>query len=277
MDCKKALSDPEVTSTEDAIQWLRKHRQIKAGKLAERVTDVGVVSICIGDEAASIVEINTETTFVARSDPCQELALHVANSAQSNGIVDINEFLKSPCGDVTVADVVTDAIGKLKENIKVKRLSIVNYDQNTETIGGYVHGGQVGTTASLVHVEHAAELDDVTKNEVKSLAKKLAMQVVASKPACVRPEDIPVEKSNKERDFLVEEARQSGRPENIIPKIVEGRMKKFYEEHCLMQQSFIMDDGKTVEQILKDFSAENTEVTVKSFLRFQCGEAETEF
>lgn len=279
MDCKKALQDPEVDGNiEDAMLWLRKHAQVKAEKLSTRKIAQGIVGVSIGSSTASIIEVGTETDFVAMGDHCRELAETLALSARKNGTVEVSEFLQSPCADGTVAEAVTEAVSVVRENIQIRRLDVIDFDSDTEVVGSYMHQPMnaersVGTNAALVTLRHASPVDDAGKSELQELATQLAMHVVAARPGFLSAADIPEAKVEREREFLTEEARNSGKPEKIIENMVKGRMKNFYKEHCLLDQMYVVEPKKSVQAVLAEASKRlGVDVLASSFLRYQRGE-----
>lgn len=281
MDCKKALLEPEVTTIEEAIDFLRKQGQLKAStKMAGRDTNSGGVSLSIGTTAASIIEINTETDFVARGERFSELSQSLAISARENGKLDVPGFLESPCGDGTVADAITSTVAVVGENIQVRRLGVIHFDSDVGVISGYRHqaldaAASVCQHGSLVHVQHnSSSLDAEGQAAVEGLAKQLAMHVAASQPTYVSMEQIPEAEVERERGVLTEIAIAEGRPAKIVDRMVEGRLKKFYKELCLLEQPFVLDGKTPVHAVLADAAKTlGVELSVEAFLRYRCGES----
>ncbi len=262
MDCKRALSDAEG-DLDKAVELLRERGLAKAGKRAGRATSEGTIGIAIGDSAAAIVELGCETDFVAKTDAFQDLAAEVADVvAASAEATAPDSALAAKLGDGTVGDKVTATISTVGENIELKRVGRIGLDGGVA--GGYVHmGGKLGVIVGL------------TGGGDDGLAKDIAMHVAAHDPTpiAVGRDDMPSDVVDKERELLKREALQSGKPENVVEKIVDGRINKFYAENCLLEQGFVKDPDKTVGDLVKSAGAG---VSVTSFVRFKLGEASEE-
>lgn len=254
MECKKFLVATEG-DIELAILEMRKSGQAKADKKADRVAAEGVVVFCMSDDGkrAVLVEVNSETDFVARDSNFTEFANSVAQTALASGLTDIAALSQEKLvgGDLTIEETRQTLVSKLGENIQLRRVELVESD---EAIGGYLHGTRIGVLVNM-------------KQGSQALAKDLAMQVAAARPLVVRPEQVPAEEIARERDIFMAQARESGKPEAIIEKMVEGRIQKFLAEKSLLGQDFVKNPSQKISQLLKEKNAE-----VLSFACFEVGE-----
>jgi len=254
MECKKFLvaTDGDI---ELAILEMRKSGQAKADKKADRVAAEGVVVFCMSDDGkrAVLVEINSETDFVARDSNFTEFANSVAQTALASGLTDVAALGQEKLvgGDLSIEETRQTLVSKLGENIQLRRVELVESD---EAIGGYLHGSRIGVLVSM-------------KQGSQALAKDLAMQVAAARPLVVRPEQVPAEEIARERDIFMAQARESGKPEAIIEKMVEGRIQKFLAEKSLLGQDFVKNPNQKISQLLKEHNAD-----VVSFACFEVGE-----
>ncbi|QUM77958.1 elongation factor Ts [Moritella sp. 24] len=250
MDCKKALVASEG-DMELAIENMRKSGAIKAAKKAGRIAAEGVIKTKIGNGVAILVEINSETDFVAKDASFLAFADQVANVALAGEFTTAEELLAAEFeAGQTVEEARANLIAKIGENINVRRVLVVKGDNLAE----YVHSGTIGVVTSL-------------KGGDAELAKKIAMHVAAAKPEFVKPENVPAEVVEKERAIQIDIAVKSGKPQEIAEKMVVGRMKKFTGEVSLTGQAFIMEPSKTVGQLLKEEGAD-----VETFIRIEVGE-----
>jgi elongation factor Ts len=258
MDCKNALSDAGG-DTEKAVELLRERGLAKAGKRAGRATSEGAIAVAIDGPTAGMVELGCETDFVAKTDAFQDLAAEVAAVVAATGEATTPEAaLASKLGDGTVADKVNATISTVGENIELKRVGRI--DVGGGVVGGYVHmGGKLGVIVGLVG------------GGTEELAKDVAMHVAAHDPTpiAVSRDDVPTDVVEKERELLKREALQSGKPEKVIEKIVDGRINKFYAENCLLEQGFVKDPDQTIGDLVKKAG---DGITVQSFTRFKLGE-----
>ena len=253
MECKKFLTETDG-DIEAAIETMRKAGMAKADKKAGRVAAEGLAKIKASDDnkTAIIVEVNSETDFVTKGDDFKEFVDQIADCVLTNKPADLDALLATPLASGTsVEDRRKELIAKIGENIGVRRFETI---ENADVIGAYQHGDRIGVMVEL-------EGGDVT------LGKDLAMHIAASKPVCVAEADVPQDALDKEREIFSAQAAESGKPENIIEKMVEGRIKKFLKEVTLLGQPFVKDPDQTVEQLLKANNA-----TVKRFVRFEVGE-----
>ena len=256
MECKKALTACEG-DLEKAVDFLRKKGVAMAEKKAGRVANQGLVAVAVEGNTGAVVELNSETDFVAKNTEFQAFLSKVVALALANKINDIEALKAADLEGKSVQDTLVALIAKIGENMSLRRVAIVTGD----TVVPYVHSaiapglGKIGVLVAISG-ENAAEV-----------GKKVAMHVAASKPAFLSIADVDSATAEHERGIYAEQARASGKPEAIIEKMVEGRMRKFYEEAVLLEQAFVMDPEKKVKDVLADAKA-----TVSTFVRFNLGE-----
>ena len=256
MECKKALTACEG-DLEKAIDFLRKKGVAMAEKKAGRVANQGLVAVAVEGNTGAVVELNSETDFVAKNTEFQAFLSKVVALALANKINDIEALKAADLEGKSVQDTLVALIAKIGENMSLRRVAIVTGD----TVVPYVHSaiapglGKIGVLVAISG-ENAAEV-----------GKKVAMHVAASKPQFLSIADVDSATAEHERGIYAEQARASGKPEAIIEKMVEGRMRKFYEEAVLLEQAFVMDPEKKVKDVLADAKA-----TVSTFVRFNLGE-----
>ena len=265
MDCKKALSEAEG-DVEKAMEILRASGLAKAGKRAGRETSEGAVMFSAQGGNGALIELGCETDFVAKTDDFQALAQSVADAVAGAGAVaDVDAALAVSMDGGSIDDVIKATVGKVGENIQLKRVATANVAGAT---GGYIHGG--GKLAVLVALETKQSGD-----AVDAVAKEVAMQVAAHDPTpiAVDRDDMPADAVEKERAFLIQQAKESGKPDNVIEKMVDGRINKFFQENTLLAQGFVKDPDKSVRDILKEAGeAAGGDISVASFVRFKLGE-----
>ncbi len=269
MDCKKALSENDG-DIETATDWLRKKGLAAAAKKAGRLASEGLVGVAIQETRGALVEINSETDFVARNDDFQSLVRSIAELApEARGDGERLQAMEVPGSGRSVSDEITQAIATIGENINFRRTASIEVDQGV--IGSYVHGqlspglGKIGVLVGLRSAGDAAELE--------ALGKQLAMHVAAAKPESVSVDRLDPETVSRERAIYADQAKSSGKPDNIIDKIVDGRMRKFYEEAVLLEQVFVVDtDLKVKEAIDRVAERIGSSITVTDFVRFALGE-----
>ncbi len=267
LECKKALEEAKG-DMEKAKEILRIRGLAKAEKKAGRETKEGIIYSYISQDRKSgvIIELNCETDFVARNEHFSELALklakHIAgypeNKNKSGSGEDLltQAYYKDP--KITVEDLIKSAIAKIGENIQLRRFTRFDTDGY---VHAYVHGiGRVGVLLDF----KADSLSD----EVIKVVHNVAMQIAAMKAEFVDVNSIPQEVIEREKRILAEQARQEGKPENLIEKIVEGRLKRFYQEKVLLEQVFIKDEKKTVREYIKE---SGTGVEIRRFVRYELG------
>ena len=254
MDCKKALVATEG-DMEKAIDFLREKGLSQAAKKAGRVAAEGAVVAYVTEDGktGAIVEVNCETDFVGKNENFQALAKSIAELIVKTNPADVDALLASEMDGKTVKDVVTEAIAKIGENISVRRF--VRYESAEGKVYSYIHGG--GKIGVLVDM----------KGGDAELGKDIAMQVAAANPQFLNRNEVPDSELEHEKDILTEQARNEGKPENILAKMVMGRINKYYKEVCLVDQEFIRDGDLTISKLLKSKNAD-----VARFARFQLGE-----
>lgn len=269
MDCKNALNENNG-DMEAAIDWLRTKGIAKAEKKSGRVAAEGLIGIAASGNRAAAVEVNSETDFVARNDQFQELVRNIASTALGNG-GDVEKLRSATIegGSKSVADTVTDAVATIGENISLRRAAAM--EVNKGVVATYVHnsaGEGLGKIGVLVALE-----SEGGEAALQAIGKQVAMHVAATNPLAATREEIPADVAEREKAIFAEQARESGKPENIIEKMVEGRMRKFYEESVLLSQTFVIDGERTVEKALKDAEADaGAPIALNGFVRMALGE-----
>ncbi len=251
MECKKALVEADG-DMDAAAENLRKSGQAKADKKSGRVAADGAVMIKATDSKAVIVEINSETDFVAKDDNFANFAGAVADAALEFGDTDVQAFAESRLADGrSVETARTELVAKVGENISVRRIAFIESDG---VIGHYTHGTKIGAAVALDGGD-------------ESLARDIAMHVAATNPTCIDESGVPAETLESERRILNQQAKESGKPDDIVEKMVNGRIAKFLKEITLVGQPFVKDPDTTVGKLLKDAGAK-----VTSYVRFEVGE-----
>jgi len=269
MDCKKALVETGG-DMESAVDWLRKKGLAAAAKKAGRVAAEGLIGVAVEGTRGTVVEVNAETDFVARNETFQGFVATVAGLAMdAGGDADTLVQRDYPGSGRTVADELTHLVATIGENMSLRRTETVSVGSGV--LGSYVHSAQapgLGKIGVLVALESTAD-----PAALAPLAKNLAMHVAAANPQAVSRDDVDAGALDRERAILAEQARASGKPDEIIAKMVEGRLRKYYEEVCLLEQTYVIDGkssvGKVVEAAAKDAGAP---VTVAGFVRYALGE-----
>jgi len=269
IDCKKALTETQG-DFEAAVDRLRAAEIAKAAKKADRVAAEGLVSLTVEGGNGAIAELNTETDFVARTEAFQTAAAAFARLALS-ARGDHGTLLNAPApdGEGSVSDLIARLTARTGERINLRRSAFVSV--NPGVVASYLHNaaapglGRIGVLVALESPGNADALLDI--------GHKIAMHIAASSPLWVSRGDIPTEVVAEKRAMLTEEAQKTGKPPDIIQKMVEGRMRKFYEEVVLGMQPFVVDPGQRVERALKEAEkAAGAGIAVKTFVRFRTGE-----
>ena len=253
MDCKKALQEADG-DIEKAIEDMRKSGMAKAAKKAGRIAAEGLLVIKQDADSSQMViaEINTETDFATKDDSFRGFCGQVADSILANQPADIDSLMECKIGDQTVEETRQQLVAKIGENTSVRRFSLIDSAQGT--IASYLHGTRI---AVVVELEGGDE----------ALAKDIAMHVAASNPVCIAEEDVPQEILAKEKEILIAQAEESGKPPEIIEKMIGGRINKFLKEITLLGQPFVKDPDQTVAKLV-----ESADASVKSFIRYEVGE-----
>ena len=249
MECKKALtaSNGDIDA---AIEAMRKAGQAKADKKSGRIAAEGLVVIQQAGNVAAMVEVNSETDFVAKGDDFINFCNSVATVALENRITDLEALLAADLNGASVEETRKNLIAKIGENINVRRVVLVEGDN----LGVYRHGERIGVLTSLTGGD-------------ETLARDVAMHVAASRPMCVEESEVPADVLAKEKEILIAQAKESGKPDNIIDKMIVGRIKKYLKEITLLGQPFVKDPDQSVEQLVKANNAK-----VEAFVRFEVGE-----
>jgi elongation factor Ts len=269
MDCKAALAETNG-DMEAAVDWLRKKGIAKADKKAGRTAAEGLVGVASNDLSGVAVEVNSETDFVARNDAFQQIVRNVALVAlETDGSSEAVADARYPGGTASVTDTIKDAVGTIGENMSFRRSAKLTVSAGA--VATYVHNAvaeNLGKMGVLVAVETSGDAE-----AARAFARQVAMHVAATNPLALSESEIDPAVVAREKDIFSDQARQSGKPENIIEKMVEGRLRKFYEEVVLLKQAFVLNPDMTVEAALKD--AEKTigaPAKITGFMRFALGE-----
>jgi len=264
MDCKRALTEADG-DYEKAIDILRKKGAAVAAKRAEKTAKEGLVLIKISDDKKTgvIAEINCETDFVAKSNDFINLADSVLQIVFSQKPANKEDLLAN---NPTLDNQVNDVMGKVGEKIEISRFAVEKVSEGV--VVGYVHlGSKLGVLVSFEGGTTSGQ------DELAELGKDIAMQVAAMKPICVYREEVPKDLIENEIDIYKEIARKEGKPEQILEKIATGKINKFYQENCLVEQAFIKDNTKTVNDLLKEFNSKHgSNAKIVLFRRFHLGD-----
>ena len=276
MDCKSALTETsgDMTAAQD---WLRKKGLSKAAKKSGRIAAEGLIGLQVAGPKGVVVEVNSETDFVARNDLFQGLVKMIADVALDVG-TDIDKINAAKAGSITIAESITDTIAKVGENMTLRRAASLSVGKGA--IGSYVHNSVsdgLGKIGVLVAIESTGKTD-----ELVALGRQLAMHVASANPQALDQASLDPAVVKREKDVLADKFRQQGKPENVIEKIVESGLKTFYKEVCLVEQPFIFDDKKSVTQALKEAEGKvGGPIKIAGFVRYGLGEGiekqETDF
>ena len=253
LDCKKAL-EANNGNIESSIDWLREKGISKAAKKADRIAAEGVASILIKGNHAAIVEVNSETDFVAKNQEFTSMVDTILNTIISSNAKTVDEALNLDCGEGTINDLIVAKTAKIGEKLSLRRFTVVS-KKDSESFGEYIHMG--GKIAVLITVDGSSS----------EIARDCAMHAAAMRPKYVKTTEVPTDEVEKERTILKEQAVNEGKPAEIAEKMVEGRIRKFYEEVCLEEQAFVKDSDKKVKDFVK---ANGGEIT--SMIRYEVGE-----
>lgn len=268
MDCKAALAETNG-DMEAAVDWLRKKGISKADKKASRTAAEGLIGVDAGVREAVVVEVNSETDFVARNGAFQEIVINVAKVALAYGTTEAVAAAKYPGSEKSVADTIKDAVGTIGENMSFRRSAKLSVSEGV--VATYVHNAvadNVGKLGVLVAIETTGNHD-----AARAFARQVAMHVAATNPLALTPDEVDATHVEREKSIFADQARQSGKPENIIEKMVEGRMRKFYEEVVLLKQAFVLNPDLTVEAALKDAEKQiGAPAKITGYVRFALGE-----
>ena len=267
MDCKKALTE-NSGDLEASVDWLRKKGLAAAAKKAGRVAAEGLVAVVSGEKKGVLVEVNSETDFVARNDQFQGFVSAVAKQALNAADIEALKNAKLPEGQ-TVAEKLTQLVATIGENMNLRRMAALSVKDGV--VATYMHNATVpnmGKIGVLVALESTGD-----KAKLAALGKQLAMHVAAANPQALDIKSVSAADLDRERAVLAEQARASGKPEEIIAKMVEGRLRKFYEDVVLLEQLYVIDGESRVKQVVETAAKElGAPVTVTGFARMALGE-----
>ena len=268
MDCKKALAEVDG-DLEQAVDWLRKKGLATAAKKAGRVAADGLVAVASAGTAGAVVEVNAETDFVSRNEQFQTFVSRTASLALAAG-GDIDRLKATDYeGGVSVEQTLTNLVATIGENMSIRRTAVLNVSQGA--VASYVHNAAapgLGKIGVLVAIESAGD-----KTKLDDFGKQVAMHVAAVNPLALDRDSVRAEDLEREREVLIDQAVASGKPEEIAKKMVEGRIRKYYEENCLLEQTFVVDGEKSVDQAAKNLGKElGTDVKITGYLRFLLGD-----
>ncbi|WP_336276843.1 translation elongation factor Ts [Bartonella sp. CB178] len=278
MDCKAALAETSG-DLEAAIDWLRKKGVAKADKKAGRMAAEGLIGVASGDKSAVLVEVNSETDFVARNGVFQDIVRNVATAALgTSGGVDAVSASFYPGSEKTVEAAIKDAIGTIGENMAFRRSAKLSVEEGV--VAAYIHNSVtdgLGKLGVLVAIETTGN-----KEVAASFGRQIAMHIAAVNPLAITEQDVDSAVVEREREIFLDQARQSGKPESIIEKMVEGRVRKFYEEVVLLSQAFVVNPDVTVGVALKGAEESiGAPARITGFVRFALGDGvereETDF
>ena len=267
MDCKAALGETNA-DLEAAVDWLRKKGLAKAAKKAGRIAAEGLIGVAVRGLKGVVIEVNSETDFVARNEQFQGLVRMIGNVALDVG-ADVEAIKAGKVGDLTVNDAVNSAIATIGENMSLRRAEQISVTAGA--IGAYVHNAVsegLGKIGVVVALESPGQKDELT-----ALGRQVAMHIAASNPQAVDPSGLDPQVVARERDILADKYRAQGKPEATIAKIVESGLKTFYKEVCLLEQPYIHDPAKSVAQALKDAEGKvGGAIKVMGFVHYKLGE-----
>ncbi len=267
MDCKAALQETDG-NIEQAVDLLRKKGLAKAAKKAGRIAAEGLIGLAVEGTKGVLVEVNSETDFVARNDLFQGLVKMIANVALTVG-TDVEKIKAAKVGTITIADAIADTIAKIGENMTLRRASSLSV--GTGVIANYVHNSVeegLGKIGVLVALESTGKAD-----ELKRFGRMVAMHVAASNPQAVDPSGLDADVVRREKEVLADKYKAQGKPANVVDKIVESGLKTFYKEVCLLDQAYIHEPDKSVSQAIKEAEGKvGGPIKVTGFVRYALGE-----
>jgi len=277
MDCKKALAETGG-DMEAAVDWLRTKGLATAAKKSGRVASEGLVALCVDGTKGAVIELNAETDFVARNTEFQEFASTLASLALDADDLDALAAADYPETGRNVADELTNKIATIGENMSLRRMATMSVGSGT--VVPYMHNSTapgLGRIGVLVALESTAGAD-----ALEGLGKQIAMHIAATSPASLSVEDLDPEAVQRERDVLIEQAKASGKPQEIAEKMVQGRMKKYYQEVVLLEQTSVIDGETRIADVVANAGKDaGAEIALTGFVRFNLGEGiekeETDF
>jgi elongation factor Ts len=267
MDCKAALTENDG-NLEAAVDWLRKKGLAKAAKKAGRVAAEGLIGIAVAANKGVLVEVNSETDFVARNDLFQGLVKMIADAALSAG-AQVEKILAAPVGSHTISEAISETVAKVGENMTLRRAAELSVGRGV--VANYVHNSVtdgLGRIGVIVALESSGAAD-----ELKAFGRMVAMHVASANPQAIEPSGVDAATIEREKAVLADKAKGQGKPASVVEKIVESGLKTFYKEVCLLDQAFIFDDKKSVAQALKESEGRaGAPIKIGGFVRFALGE-----
>ena len=267
MDCKTALGETDG-DMQAAADWLRTKGLAKAAKKAGRVAAEGLTGAAVKGKKGVVVEVNSETDFVARNDLFQGLVRMIADVALDVG-TDVEKIKAAKVGGITIADAIADTVAKIGENMTLRRAAALSVGQGV--VGSYVHSSVVeglGKMSVIVALESTGNADELAR-----IGRQVAMHVAASNPQAIDSSGLDPAVVQREKNVLADKAKEQGKPANVIDKIVESGLKTFYKEVCLLDQPFVHDDKKSVAHALKEAEGKvGAPIKVTGYVRYALGE-----
>ena len=267
MDCKQALQATHG-DVQDAIDWLRKKGIAKAGKKADRIAAEGLIGLALGQTAGALIEVNSETDFVARNTFFQDAVAEISTLGLS--VSDVEALQAAQCGSgESVRDFLATLVAKIGENIFLRRLDKLAVSEGV--VAGYIHNA-VRTGMGKIGVLVALE-SSIDRTALMDLGHKISMHVAAANPLALDVANLDADVVARERQVLIEEARESGKPEAIIEKMVDGRMQKFFKESVLLTQMYVIDNERSIAEVISDTAkALGSDIRLTGFVRMALGE-----
>ena len=268
MDCKKALDESDG-DIESAVEWLRKKGVNTAEKKSARDATDGLITVQINDISGVIIETNSETDFVARNENFQEFCDLISNLCLKDKIDSVEKLLQSKSNNIPVKQILTDLIAKLGENLIIKRLNY--YNDSKLYFQKYIHNsvnrnsGKIG----VILVYSSSNKND----EIENFSKNLSMHIAAADPKSIEIDELNPDLINKERSIYTEQLKESNKPQDIIEKIVDGKIKKFYDQVCLLEQFFVMDPKVKIKDVIQDLNKNNNnDFKIISYYMYKLGQ-----
>ena len=267
MDCKSALGET-AGDLQEAVDLLRKKGLAKAAKKAGRTAAEGLVAVALKGTKGVVVEVNSETDFVARNDLFQGLVKMIADVALDVG-ADVDKIKGAKAGSITIAEAISDSIAKIGENLTLRRAAGLGVGKGV--VAGYVHNAvtdRLGKIGVIVALESAGKAD-----ELAQFGRLVAMHVTAANPQAIDPSGLDPELIRREKDVLSEKAKAQGKPANVVDKIVESGLKTFYKEVCLLDQTFVHPPERSVAQAVKEAEGKaGAPIKITGYVRYSVGE-----
>jgi len=270
LDCRKALTE-NAGNMDAAVDWLRKKGLSAAAKKSGRVAAEGVIAVSVEGTKGAIIELNAETDFVARNEQFQKLAGGIAEFALRGSLQEIEELKKAKCPKTgqSIEEQITNAIATIGENMSLRRVAMLGVHKGV--VASYVHSAVapgMGKIGVLLSVESEGD-----PNKLEQIGKQIAMHIAAQRPEALHAAELPAEKLERERAVYREQAAASGKPPEVVEKMIEGRVRKYYEEVVLHDQVFVMDNKTKINQVIANAEKEiGKPIKLTGFIRFQLGE-----